>query len=246
MGAAFELEGVGLRFGSLRALDGIDLRIEEGERVALIGPSGAGKSSLIALLNGMLDPTEGRVRVFGADLGRLRARDLRRVQRQIGTIQQQFDLAGPLRVVHNVNAGRLGRWPLSRAVVSLLVPHGVAEVREALARVGIPEKLFERTEQLSGGEQQRVAIARLLVQEPRATLADEPVASLDPERAREVLDLLLSLSGELGSTLVTSLHDLPVARARFDRLVGLRAGRIVFDGAPGGVPEHSFEELYAL
>jgi phosphonate transport system ATP-binding protein len=246
MAAAFELEGVGLRFGSLRALDGLDLRIEEGERVALIGPSGAGKSSLLSLLNGMLAPTEGRVRVFGADLGRLRGRRLRRVQRQIGTIHQQFDLVGPLRVVHNVNAGRLGRWPLPVALGSLLFPRGVPDVRAALDRVGIPEKLFERTESLSGGEQQRVAIARLLVQEPRATLADEPVASLDPERAREVLDLLLSLAGELGSTLVTSLHDLDAARGRFDRLVGLRRGSVLFDAEPAAVPEAAFEELYAL
>jgi phosphonate transport system ATP-binding protein len=242
----FELEGVRLRFGSLDALAGIDLRIDEGERVAVIGPSGAGKSSLLALLNGTLAPSEGVVRVFGRDLARLSPRELRTVRRELGTIHQRLDLVGPLRVVHNANAGRLGRWPLPTALLSLVFPRGTGDVAAALDRVGIPDKLYERTERLSGGEQQRVAIARVLLQGPRATLADEPIASLDPERAREILDLLLGLSGELGGTLVTSLHDVAAATSRFDRLVGLRGGRVVFDTAPDALAAGSIGELYAI
>jgi phosphonate transport system ATP-binding protein len=246
MARAFELEGVGLRFGALRALDGVDLAIDEGERVAVLGPSGAGKSSLLALLNGTLVPSEGRVRAFGEDLARLPARRLRVLRREIGTIHQQLDLVGPLRVVHNVNAGRLGRWSLPVALGSLVVPRGTREVERALERVGIPEKLYERTERLSGGEQQRVAIARILLQRPRATLADEPVASLDRERAREVLDLLVALADDLGGTLVTSLHDVTVAQTRFDRIVALRRGRVVFDGPADRLPEQLLDELYAI
>jgi phosphonate transport system ATP-binding protein len=242
----FELQGVGLRFGALKALDGIELRIARGEKVAVIGPSGAGKSSLLALLNGTLDPSEGTVRVFGEELSRLHGRRRRAVQREIGTIHQHLGLVDALRVVHNVNAGRLGRWSFATACASLVFPHGTREVSEALRRVGLPEKLYERTERLSGGEQQRVAIARVLIQQPKVTLADEPVASLDRENARDVLDLLVGLADGLGGTLVTSLHDVGVARTRFDRVIGLRQGRIAFDGPPEGIPEELLDELYAL
>ena len=242
----FEARGAGVSYGPLRALDDVDLRVERGERVALIGPSGAGKSSLISLLGGSLAPAEGRVEVLGRDLARASPRERRSVQRRLGTVRQQFDLAGQLRVVHNVNAGRLGRWSLLRAALSLLSPREVDGVRGALASVGLEEKLYERTDRLSGGEQQRVAIARVLVQEPWAILADEPIASLDPARGAEIVDLMLALSRELGTTLVVSLHDVDVALARFERVVALRRGRVSYDGPPAGLSEAAIGDLYAI
>ncbi len=241
----FEARGAAVAYGSLRALDGVDLRIEHGERVALIGPSGAGKSSLLSLLGGGLAPDAGRVEVLGRDLASASPRERRSVQRRLGTVRQQLDLVGPLRVVHNVNAGRLGDWSLVRATLSLLSPRDVDGVRRALALVGLEDKLFERTDRLSGGEQQRVAIARVLVQEPWAILADEPIASLDPARGAEIIDRLLALSETLGTTLVVSLHDVDVALARFERVVALRDGRVVYDGPGRRLSERAIAELYA-
>ena len=242
--SVFSLRGAGVRFGTSWALAGVDLDVAAGERVALVGPSGAGKTTLLSLLNGSRRPTEGRVRVLGHDLAALRPAELRRLQRQIGTVYQQHHLVGPLRVVHNVNAGRLGEWSLAEAVRSLLVPVDVATAEAALARMGIADKLYERTDTLSGGEQQRVALARVLVQRPVAILGDEPIASLDPTRAEEIMQLLAGLAGDAGRTLVVSLHTVEYARRHCDRLVGLRHGRVVFDAEPAAVSPAMVEQLY--
>ncbi len=243
---AVTLRGVSVRFGANQALEGIDLVLRQGERVALAGPSGAGKTTLLSLLNGSLSPTTGTVEVLGQDLSRLRPRDLRRVQARVGTVHQHFDLVGPLRVVHNVNAGRLPAWSLPKAMWSLVSPQDASGAVAALARVGIAEKLYERTDRLSGGQQQRVAVARALVQQPEILLADEPIASLDPGRSLEVMDLLRRLSDESGMTLVVSLHALAYARSHCQRIVGMRAGRIVFDAATPAVTEAMVASLYRL
>jgi phosphonate transport system ATP-binding protein len=235
-----------VRFGAGWALADVDLDVVAGERVALVGPSGAGKTTLLSLLNGSLLPTAGTVRVEGRDLARLQPAELRRVQRRIGTVHQQFHLVGPLRVVHNVNAGRLGAWSLARAVASLVSPREVEAARAALDRVGIPEKLYARTDSLSGGQQQRVALARVLVQDPVAILGDEPISSLDPARATEVMELLVALAGEDGRALVVSLHAVEYAFRHCDRLVGLREGRVVFDAAPAEVSAAMVEDLYRI
>ncbi len=242
----FSLRGAGVRYGSNWALADVDLDVGAGERVALVGPSGAGKSTLLSLLNGSLLPSEGTVRVQGRDLATLGPVELREIQRRIGTIHQQFHLIGPLRVVHNVNAGRLGTWSLARAIASLVSPREAEVARTALSRVGIAEKLYERTDSLSGGEQQRVALARVLVQDPVAILGDEPISSLDPARAAEIMELLATLAGEAGRALVVSLHAVDYAFRHCDRLVGLRQGRVVFDAAAAEVSEAMVEELYRI
>ncbi len=242
----FSLRGAGVHFGGTWALVDVDLDVRPGERVALVGPSGAGKTTLLSLLNGSLMPSAGTVRVLGADLADLRPAERRHLQGRIGTVHQQFHLVGPLRVIHNVNAGRLGRWTLARAVHSLLSPREVKGAAAALARVGIPEKLYERTDTLSGGQQQRVALARVLVQEPAAILGDEPVSSLDPARATEIMELLATLAAEDGRALVVSLHTVEHALAHCDRLVGLRQGRVVFDAAPAEVRAATIERLYRI
>ncbi len=242
----FSLRGVTVRFGAVTALDGVDLDVVAGERVALVGPSGAGKSTLLGLLNGTVRPSSGRIEVLGRDLAGLRPRELRAVQRRIGTVRQQLDLVGAVRVVHNVNAGRLGQWSLARSAWSLLSPREVDTAEAALARVGIPDKLLERTDRLSGGQQQRVALARVLVQDPDVILADEPISSLDPARGREVMDLLRDLAAERSRTLVVSVHAFDYARSHCDRLVGLRDGRVVFDSPAARVDDGVAERLYRI
>lgn len=245
-GPIVELEGVGVRFGEQWALRDVDCVLEPGERVALIGPSGAGKSTFLSLLNGTVTPTTGRVRVFGRDLSGLRPAELHRVQAQLGTIHQQFDLVGPLRVVHNVNAGRLAHWSAGRAMLSLAWPREPARARAALRRVGLEDKLYERSDRLSGGERQRVALARVLVQDPAAILADEPISSLDPVRGEEVMDLLRDLCIELDKTLVTSLHVFDYALSHCERVIGLRRGAVLFDRPASQVDRALAAELYRI
>ncbi len=244
-GSVCALSGVSRRFGDLEAVCGLTLEIAAGERVAIVGPSGAGKSTLLGLLNGSLAPTHGHIRLLGCDPWGLGPRQRRRLQRQIGTIYQQHHLVGNLAVVHNVNAGRLGYWSLLQAARSLLWPQTTAAAA-ALARVGIAEKLYERTDRLSGGQQQRVAIARVLVQDPVLILADEPTASLDPTRARDLMALLCDLAATGSKTLVTSLHDIELALAYCTRLIGLRRGQLQFDLPRSRVSSAAISDLYDL
>jgi phosphonate transport system ATP-binding protein len=197
--------------------------------VAVVGPSGAGKSTLLGLVNGAVAPTAGAVQVLGVDPAALRGRALRRLRARVGTVHQHLELVGQLRVVHNVNAGRLGSWPAGRATWSLLRPQGVPEVLEALDRVGLAERVFERTDRLSGGQRQRVAVARLLVQQPELVLADEPASALDPALADRVLGQLAGLVATGDRAMVASLHDPALALRHCTRVVGLVAGRVVLD-----------------
>lgn len=244
---AVDLRSVTVERDGVTALRGIDLAIRRGERVAVVGPSGAGKTTLFAVCNGTLEPTSGMATVLGADLhGRPQDRQ-REVRSRIGTVHQQLALVGPMRVIHNVNAGRLGRWTRRRALWSLVRPRGRRQVESALAEVGLDPSISRvRTDTLSVGQQQRVAIARVLVQEPELILADEPVSSLDPARAADVLALLSRLARERERTLVVSLHAYDLALAHFDRIVGLRDGVIRFDCAPSEISPAETADLYRL
>ncbi len=242
----FELKQVSQQFGNFLALTDINLQIYSHERVALVGSSGAGKSTLLRLLNGSVRSTQGEVWAMGRNLSQLNAKRLRQVQQQIGTIYQQLHLVDNLRVIHNVNAGHLGRWSFLKALTSLIVPLETETAIAALSQVGIAEKVYERTDRLSGGQQQRVAIARVLVQNPLVILADEPIASLDPELSREVMDLLQTLAQQADRTLVISLHDVDFARSHCDRMIGLRQGKILFDAAPQQVSSDLIADLYRL
>lgn len=242
----FELVEVSRQFGALTALCNISLTLRARERVALVGPSGAGKSTLLQILNGSLAPSSGQVRVFGIEWQGLGVRQRRQIQRQIGTVYQQHHLVPHLAVIHNVNAGQLGQWSLAKAAWSLLWPQDAKTARRALEQVGIEEKLYTRTDQLSGGQQQRVAIARILVQNPAVILADEPIASVDPARAHDLMRLFCHLAETSGKTLVVSLHDIQFALKYCTRLVGLRQGRLQFDAAPDQVTEEMIHDLYRL
>ena len=220
--------------GQAPVISGVELEVAAGERVALVGPSGAGKTTLLRTLNGQLRPRAGAVVFEGQDLSALRGAALRRLRAHIGFITQKHDLVDALRVDKNVMAGALGRWSTARALRFLVWsrPDELEEAGAALASVGLAAKLREPTSALSGGEQQRVAIARALVQAPRLLLADEPVASLDPRTAIEVLDLLTGLTKARGMALVCSLHQPELAARFFDRVIEVRSGVLVEQAVP--------------
>lgn len=248
MSSAYTLDGVTCRFGNLVAIDEVSLSVEEGEQVAFIGPSGSGKTTLIRLLNTMRLADEGEVSVLGQDARQLGVRSLREARARIATIPQHLGLVPNLSVLQNVILGKGGVRGTLRSVRDLLVPArgDVERIHAILDRVGIEEKLYQRTSSLSGGQQQRVAIARALFQEPEVLLADEPVSAVDPARARDTVELLVELSREHGFTLCVSLHHLELALEFFPRIVGLRSGRVMLDGNPSDLDASRLEELYDL
>jgi phosphonate transport system ATP-binding protein len=224
----------------------VDLTVTAGERVAVVGASGAGKSTLLGVLNGSVTPTAGEMRVLGADPAALGGRDLRRLRARTGTMHQHLELVGPLRVVHNVNAGRLGTWPAGRALRSLVQPQGLEDVRTALERVGLADRMFERTDRLSGGQRQRVALARLLVQRPELVLADEPASALDPALADRALQLLGELALDRGGALLACLHDPALALRHCDRVVGLADGQVTLDAPAASLSLPELERFYGV
>lgn len=240
----FQLVGVGKSYPRVTALRSITLSIAREERVAVVGPSGSGKTTLLNLLARVILPDTGELYIAGNEASRLKPG--RELARLVGIMAQQFDLVDSLPVIHNVLAGRLGEWSLFRSVLSLIAPREADRARAALERVGIADKLHERTSRLSGGEQQRVALARLMVQNPRAILADEPVASLDPARAEDLIAMITAIAREQGQTLVASLHSVPLALAYFDRIVALRRGELYFDRPASAVTPADLEALYQL
>lgn len=234
--------------GSRRALGRVSLVIRAGERVALLGASGSGKSTLLRCLCGLetLDADGGGIELFGRALqtdGRLRT-DIRALRRQVGIIFQQFNLVGRLPVLTNVLTGLAAELPLWRALTGTFTLPERARALDALASIGLGEQAFQRASTLSGGQQQRAAIARALVQGARLLLADEPVASLDPESTRRVMDLLLALNRERGMTLVVSLHHVGLARRYCERVVALRDGALVFDGPVAALTPAFLRDLY--
>lgn len=246
MDEALRVSGLTKRFGAHAALDDVNLVVRPGEMVALIGASGSGKSTLIRHIAGLLPGTRGEVKVRGHRIqsdGRI-ARDIRRHRADIGVVFQQFNLVGRLSVLTNVAAGALGRIPTWRAVLGWFTREEQAAAMRALERVGIANKARQRAANLSGGQQQRAAIARTLVQGAEVILADEPIASLDPESSRRVMQTLAQINREDGKTVIVSLHQVDFAVAFCPRTVALRAGRVVYDGPSTGLTPALLKELY--
>lgn len=246
--AAVRVHQLHKQFGGRAALRGLGFTVRPGERVALLGASGSGKSTLIRCLCGLetADRGAGSVEVFGQALqadGRL-SPEVRRLRRDIGVIFQQFNLVGRLPVLHNVLTGLSAEVPLWRSLSGRFRLEDQARALDALAAIGLAEQAFQRASTLSGGQQQRAAIARTLVQGARLLLADEPVASLDPESTRRVMDQLLALNRDRGLTLIVSLHHVGLARRYCERVLALRHGELAFDGPALALTPAFLEQLY--
>ena len=244
----FKLSSASVLYEDQAALLDFDLSVSPGEALAFVGPSGAGKTTALGLCNATIRPTKGAVSLDGEDLNLAQNARLRELRARIGFIPQELGLIPNLRVSQNVLAGRLGRQGLLASLRPLLRA-GDAELEKVLAildRLGIGDKLFHRVDSLSGGERQRVAIARTLYQEADYLIADEPLSALDPARARETLSLLTDVARENELGLILSLHDIELAREFIPRLVGLRAGRVLFDKPAKEVTEEELTELYRL
>ena len=214
-------------------LNGISLTAGRTERVAILGPSGTGKTTLFRAINGFAPVASGSILVNGVEVTKAHGRGLRELRSHIGVISQRHDLVDRLSVYQNVMAGALGKWSWGHALRFLIKPteEELAQAATALRKVGLEHKLRSRTSGISGGEHQRVAIARSLVQEPILMLADEPVASLDPALSEQILALLCNLAEEYHVTLLCSLHQTQLARKFFSRVVEMRAGEIVHEPA---------------
>ena len=230
-------------YGSNHVLHGIDMDVKAGEFVVMLGLSGAGKSTLLRCMNGLNQPDSGTLQVGGIDLMQKHSR--RDLARHVAMVFQHHNLVQRLSVRKNVLTGRLGQVGTLASMLQLFRQSDIALADECLQRVGLAHKADERTEALSGGQMQRVGIARALAQQPQVILADEPVASLDPKTARSVLQYLRDATRELGIAVVCNLHQVDYAREFSDRVVGLSQGRMVFDGAPDSLDEAALNAIYS-
>jgi phosphonate transport system ATP-binding protein len=220
------------------ALKGVSLKLAPGEVLGLIGPSGAGKSTLIRCINRLVTPSGGRVLLEGQDLSTLSSQGLRRSRRQIGMIFQEYALVERLSVMENLLSGRLGYTGFWASWFRRFQGDDIAQAYELLDRVGLPGMENKRADALSGGQRQRVGIARALMQSPKLLLVDEPTASLDPKTSRQIMRLILSLCQERGLAAIVNIHDVVLATEFLPRIVGIRAGAVVYDG-PAKAVDHS-------
>ena len=227
-----------------RALDGVSFEVPAGQVVGLIGPSGAGKSTLIRCVNRLVEPTSGSIRLGDVDIAGLGAGQLRRTRRRIGMIFQEYALVERLTVMENVLSGRLGYVPFWRSFLRRYPGDDVANAFRLLERVGLSDHADKRADALSGGQRQRVGIARALEQEPELLLVDEPTASLDPKTSRQIMRLLTEICAERSLPAIINIHDVVLARQFTERLIGLQAGRVVFDGPPGALDESVLTTIY--
>ncbi len=226
-------------------LKNLNLEVPGEQVVSVIGASGAGKSTLLRCINRLVEPTSGSVELNGIELTRLGGGELRRARRRIGMIFQGFNLVDRLTVMENVQSGRLGYIPSWRAALRRYPPDDVERAFHLMERVGIAHYANRRADELSGGERQRVGVVRALMQEPEILLADEPTASLDPRTSRQIMELLQALAAELQLPVLINIHNVTEAREFTQRVVGMRFGRIIFDGAPGDLDPAAMDEIYA-
>ncbi|WP_442593536.1 phosphonate ABC transporter ATP-binding protein [Neobacillus sp. D3-1R] len=239
-----EVKNLGKTFERKISLSSLSFSVKKGEKIAIIGPSGAGKTTLFNLLTGIVSPYEGTILIDGQALDYWQRK--KQLANKVGVIRQQFDLVESLPVIQNVLVGRLKDWGFFKSLWSFVFPQDKQVAYQALKRVGIEDKIYVRTSSLSGGEQQRVALARLLVQSPEIVLADEPVSSLDPARAEDVIKMLTKLADEDNQTLITTLHSVEFATKYFTRMIALKNGHLFFDLPSDEVTPSLLEDLYRL
>ncbi len=227
-----------------KALSDVSFEVPQGQVVGLIGPSGAGKSTLIRCINRLVEPTSGNVLLNDLNLPALRTAELRRARRRIGMIFQEYALVERLTVMENVLSGRLGYVGFWRSFMRRYPETDIANAFRLLDRVGLMAHADKRADALSGGQRQRVGIARALAQDPELLLIDEPTASLDPKTSRQIMRLIVEICRERGLPAIINIHDVVLAQQFSDRIIGLQAGHVVFDGPPAGLTEDVLTRIY--
>lgn len=229
------------------ALDDVSFSVPDGEFLVVIGLSGSGKSTLLRCINRLIDPTEGEILWNGQDLAQLKGTELRQARRKIGMVFQQFNLVRRSKVIANVMSGRLGYTGTMQSLMNRFSANDMQMAQDAMRRLGIENQAHKLARELSGGQQQRVGIARALMQEPEMILADEPVASLDPVLAHSILQYLELLNQEDGMTILCSLHYLDLVQRYATSVIGLRAGKIVYQGSKRDImkmTDRQFKDIY--
>lgn len=227
-----------------KALKGVDLKVDQGQVLALIGPSGAGKSTLIRCINRLVEPTSGQVILGDQNIAGLGSGGLRLARRRMGMIFQEYALVERLTVMENVLSGRLGYVGFWRSYYRKFPQSAIDEAFRLLDRVGLSDMVDKRADELSGGQRQRVGITRALIQNPDILLVDEPTASLDPKTSRQIMRLIMELCKERGLAAIINIHDVALAQMFVPRIVGLRVGEIVYDGTPDGLTADVLTEIY--
>lgn len=244
MTALLELRNVTKRYGQeIEALSDVSFSVKEGEFVAVIGPSGAGKSTLLRCINRMIEATSGEIIFDGVNVSTLNKKDLRKLRTKIGMIFQHYNLVNRLSVIENVLHGRLGYKSTLAGVLGIYTEEEKRQAVKILSLLGLQDQIYKRCDQLSGGQKQRVGIARALIQNPKLLLCDEPIASLDPNASKVIMDHLRNISTSMGITVLINLHQVDVALKYSDRIIGINKGRVIYDGSP---KEITAEEIYRI
>lgn len=242
-----KIEGLGKFYNEeTKVLKDINFEVESGEFVSIIGPSGAGKSTLLRCINRMVDINEGTVTFDGLDVGSMKKKQLRKLRTNIGMIFQHYNLVPRLTVIENVLHGRFGYKTSLQGILGRFTEEEKERAFSLLDKLGIAEHAYKRCDQLSGGQQQRVGICRALIQDPKLILCDEPIASLDPNSSKIIMDYLRTITEEMGITCLVNLHQVDVAKDYADRMIGLKKGEIVYDGPSKLLYQDQIENIYGM
>ncbi len=245
MTALLEVNHLTKQFGKdSKALTDISFSVQEGEFVSIIGPSGAGKSTLLRCINRMIDATGGDIRFQDLHVMDLKKKELKQVRTKIGMIFQHYNLVNRLSVIENTLHGKLGTKSTLAGVLGLYSKEEKQQAIQILNVLGLNEMIYKRADQLSGGQKQRVGIARALIQNPRMLLCDEPIASLDPNSAKVIMDYLKKISATMGITVVVNLHQVDVAIKYSDRIIGINKGQAVYNGTAKGMTSEDIKRIY--
>jgi phosphonate transport system ATP-binding protein len=240
-----EIKNLSKRYGSdTLALSGVNFSVREGEFVSIIGPSGAGKSTLLRCINRMIDATDGEIIFDGVDVCKLDKKHLRKLRTKIGMIFQHYNLVNRLTVIENVMHGRLGYKSTLMGAAGIYSDEEKRHAFKIIEILGLEDQIYKRCDQLSGGQKQRVGIARALVQEPRMLLCDEPIASLDPNASKIIMDHLRNIATSMGITCLVNLHQVNVALNYSDRIIGIKSGKMVYDGSPNMISNSQVHMIY--
>ncbi|MFC5447415.1 phosphonate ABC transporter ATP-binding protein [Paenibacillus aestuarii] len=245
MTTLLEFKQVSKQYGAdTRALSDVNFTVRQGEFVSIIGPSGAGKSTLLRCINRMIDASSGEIMFDGSDIMSLKKRELKQLRSQIGMVFQHYNLVNRLTVIENVLHGRLGYKSVLEGAFGFYSKEEKRQAYSILKILGLEEQVYKRCDQLSGGQKQRVGIARALVQAPKMLLCDEPIASLDPNASKTIMNHLRNICTTMGITVIVNLHQVDIALKYSDRILGVKKGTIIYDGSPAGIKREQLTRIY--